>query len=81
MRYVIAMVCAVVMTVLAMRYLSGPVSNWVALQASYESSDTAEAVNQMAFIFSNLFGLMVGWTIGWFIGAPFDRKDDFETKR
>lgn len=81
MRYVIAMICATITTVLALRYLSGPVADWVALQASYESSDTAETVNQLAFILTNLIGLMVGWTIGWAIGAPFDRKDDFPANR
>lgn len=76
MRYVIAMVCAIITTVLAMKFLSGPVSNWLALQQYYESSDSAETVNQMSFMATNLVGLIVGWTIGWALGAPFADKDD-----
>ncbi|MCH9765015.1 MAG: hypothetical protein K0U34_03350 [Alphaproteobacteria bacterium] len=77
MRYVVAMIAAIITTVLAMKFLSGPVSNWIALQMHYESSDSAETVNQMAFMATNLFGLIVGWTIGWAMGAPLSRdKDD-----
>ena len=76
MRYVIAMICATVTTVLAMKYLSGPVSNWLSMQQYYESSDAAETVNQLGFMATNLFGLIVGWTIGWAIGAPFAKDDD-----
>lgn len=78
MRYVIAMVCAIITTGLAMMFLSGPVANWLALQQSYESSDSAETINQLAFMATNLAGLIVGWTIGWALGAPFDKKDDLE---
>ena len=76
MRYVIAMIVAIITTMLAMNYLSGPVSNWIALQMHYDSSDSAETVNQMAFMGTNLVGLMVGWTIGWALGAPFSNDDD-----
>ncbi len=76
MRYVIAMGFAIVTTVLAMKFLSGPVSNWLALQQYYESSDSAETVNQMGFMATNLVGLIVGWTIGWAVGAPFAKDDD-----
>lgn len=76
MRYVIAMITAIATTALAMAFLSGPIANWLALQQHYESSDTAEMVNQMAFMGTNLFGLVIGWTIGWALGAPFDKDDD-----
>lgn len=76
MRYVIAMAFAIITTVLAMNYLSAPVANWLALQQYYESSDSAETVNQMAFMGTNLIGLIVGWTIGWAVGKPFQRDDD-----
>lgn len=80
MRYVIAMVCATITTLLAMRYVSGPVANWMALQGYYESSDAAETVNQMAFIVTNLGGLIIGWTIGWAIGAPFAHDPEQDAK-
>lgn len=78
MRYVIAMVCAVITTGLAMKFLSGPVADWAARLQYYESSDSAETINQLAFMATNLAGLIVGWTIGWALGAPFDKGDEFE---
>lgn len=76
MRYVIAMIFAIITTVLAMKFFSGPVSNWIAVQQYYESSDSAETVNQLAFMATNLVGLIIGWTIGWAVGKPFAAKDD-----
>jgi putative Ca2+/H+ antiporter (TMEM165/GDT1 family) len=70
MRYLVAIVFAIVGAALAMHFLSGPVADWAALQFKYESSDEAENVNQMAFMLVNLAGLLVGWTIGWVIGGP-----------
>ena len=71
MRYLIAILFAIVGAALAMNFLSGPFSNWAALQFSYESSDSAENVNQLAFMAVNLAGLVAGWIVGWVVGAPF----------
>ena len=73
MRYLVAIIFAIAGAALAMQFLSGPVSNWVALQPKFESSDDAENLNQLAFMGVNLFGLIVGWTIGWAIGGPLSR--------
>ena len=75
MRYLIAMLFAIAGAVLAIMFLSGPLSNWVALQFTFESSDDAESVNQMAFIAVNLLGVIVGWTIGWALGGRFERPE------
>jgi hypothetical protein len=70
MRYLVAILFAIVGAALAMHFLSGPVADWAALQLKYESSDDAENVNQLAFMAVNLAGLVVGWTIGWVIAGP-----------
>jgi hypothetical protein len=75
MRYLIAIVFAVAGAVLAILFLSGPVANWIALQFSFESSDDAENLNQMAFIVVNLLGLIVGWTVGWALGGRLERPE------
>jgi putative Ca2+/H+ antiporter (TMEM165/GDT1 family) len=70
MRYLIAIIFAIVGAALAMKFLSGPVADWAALQLKYESSDAAENINQLAFMAVNLGGLIVGWVIGWAVGGP-----------
>ena len=70
MRYLIAIIFAIVGAAVAMQFLSGPVANWAALQFKFDSSDDAENMNQMVFMIVNLAGLVVGWTIGWAIGGP-----------
>lgn len=70
MRYLVAIIFAIVGAALAMHFLSGPVANWAALQFKYDSSDEAENINQLAFMAVNLAGLIVGWTIGWAVGGP-----------
>ena len=73
MRYLVAIVFAIVGAWIAMQFLAGPVSDWAALQFKFESSDDAENVNQLAFMAVNLLGLIVGWTIGWGIAGPLSR--------
>lgn len=70
MRYLVAIIFAIVGAALAMHFLSGPVADWAALQLKYESSDDAENVNQLVFMLVNLAGLVVGWLIGWIIAGP-----------
>lgn len=74
MRYLIAILFAIVGAALAMNFLSGPVADWAALQFKYESSDDAENVNQLAFMAVNLAGLVAGWIVGWVVGSPFAER-------
>ena len=73
MRYLVAILFAIVGALVAMQFLSGPVANWVALQPKFESSDDAENLNQVTFMAVNLFGLLVGWVIGWAIAGPLSK--------
>ena len=73
MRYLVAIMFAIVGAALAMVFLSGPIANWTTLQVTFESSDDAENLNQMVFMGVNLLGLIVGWTIGWAVAGPLTR--------
>lgn len=74
MRYLVAIIFAIVGAALAMKFLSGPLADWAALQLKYESSDDAENINQLAFMVVNLAGLIVGWVLGWIIGGQLWRE-------
>jgi formate/nitrite transporter FocA (FNT family) len=70
MRYIVAIIFAVIGAVLAMLFLGEAVAAWAALQFKFESSDAAENVNQLAFLGVMLGGVICGWTIGWAIAGP-----------
>ena len=76
MRYVIAIICALIGAVVAFAFLAGPVSDWVITQQKFDSSDDVESLNQMTFMLVNLAGIIVGWTIGWAIGGPVERRSE-----
>jgi hypothetical protein len=70
MRYLVAIIFAIIGAVAAMQFLSGDIALWISQQPRFESSDDAEAVNQLAFMVVNLLGLVLGWAIGWAIAGP-----------
>jgi uncharacterized membrane protein len=73
MRYLVAIIFAIVGAALAMQFLGDLVANWAALQFKFESSDDAENVNQLTFMAVSFAGLIIGWTIGWAIAGPLSR--------
>ena len=36
---------------------------------TFESSDDAETMNMLAFMASNIVGLIIGWLVGWTIAG------------
>jgi hypothetical protein len=69
MRYVIAMVCAIIVAALAIVFLSSHVADWVVSHRSFESSDDAENLHMLTFIATNVVALLVGWLVGWTIAG------------
>lgn len=69
MRYVIAMVFAVIAAGLATVFLSSHVADWVVAHQRFDSSDDAENLHMLAFIGSNVAALLVGWLVGWAVGG------------
>jgi hypothetical protein len=74
MRYLVAIIFALVGAFIAIKFLSGPVANWATFGPKFESSDDADNLNQLVYIGVNLVGMIVGWTIGWAIGGPLSRR-------
>jgi hypothetical protein len=69
MRYVVAMVFAVIGAALATFFLSSQVADWVVAHQTFESSDDAENLHMLVFVASNVAGLIVGWLVGWTIAG------------
>jgi len=69
MRYVVAMVCAIVIAGLAAVFLSSPVADWVVANQRFESSDDAENLHMLTFIATNVAALLVGWLVGWTVAG------------
>lgn len=69
MRYVVAMVCAVIVAGLATVFLSSSVADWVVSHQRFESSDDAENLHMLVFIATNVGALLVGWLVGWTIAG------------
>ncbi len=66
MRYLIAIIFAIVGAALAMKFLSGPLANWAALQFKVREARTRPRTStSLPSWLVNLGGLIVGWTIGW----------------
>jgi len=69
MRYVVAMVFAVIGAGLASVLLSSQVADWVVGRLSFDSPDDADSLHMAVYMASNVAGLIVGWLVGWVIGG------------
>lgn len=69
MRYVVAMVFALIVAALATVFLGGSAADWVVARNSFESSDDAENLHMLVFVGTIAAGLLVGWLVGWIIGG------------
>ncbi len=69
MRYVVAMVFAFIGASLATVFIGSSVADWVVSRQAFESSDDAENLHMLAFIGTNIGGLIIGWLVGWIIAG------------
>jgi hypothetical protein len=69
MRYVVAMVFAVIGAGLAAVLLSSQVADWVVARQTFESPDDADSLHMAVYMASNVAGLIIGWLVGWTIAG------------
>jgi hypothetical protein len=69
MRYVVAMVFALIVAALATIFLGSSVADWVVAHKTFESPDDADNLHMLAFIGTNVVALLIGWMVGWVIGG------------
>lgn len=65
MRYVVAMLVAVIGAGLAAMFVSSQVADWVVARQSFESPDGADSMHMLVYMASNVAGLIIGWLAGW----------------
>jgi len=70
-RYLIAMIVAIIVALLATLYVSPQLASMAVDRFTIDSPDEVGALEDGVYMLSNLAALLIGWTIGWFIGGRF----------
>jgi len=71
MRYVFAMVAAIVVALLTTVFVSPYLASTAVSLFTFESPDEVGNLEDGVYMLSNLAGLLIGWTIGWLVGGRF----------
>ena len=74
LRYVIAMIVAIVVALLATLYVSPQLASMAVDRFTFDSPDEVGALEDGVYMLSNLAALLIGWTLGWFIGGRFVKE-------
>jgi hypothetical protein len=69
MRYLIAMLFAVVVTVLVTVFVSPQLASMAVGRFTFDSPDEMGNLEDGVYMLSNLGALLVGWGIGWLVGG------------
>ena len=74
LRYVIAMIVAIVVALLATLYVSPQLASMAVDRFTFDSPDEVGMLEDGVYMLSNLAALLIGWTLGWFIGGRFVKE-------
>lgn len=69
MRYLVAMIFAVIGAAVAVLFIGSQAADWVVAHQSFDSSDDAENLHMMVFVGCLMGGLIVGWLAGWVVAG------------
>ena len=73
-RYLIAMIVAIIVALLATLYVSPQLASMVVDRFTFDSPDEVGTLEDGVYMLSNLAALLIGWTVGWFIGGRFAKE-------
>lgn len=74
MRYLVAMIFAVIGAAVAVLFIGAQAADWVVAHQAFDSSDAAENLHMMVFVGCLMGGLIVGWLAGWVIAGASGAK-------
>lgn len=69
MRYLVAIICAVLGAFLATIFVSSSVATMVVNSQRFSDPDQVADMHAAIFMAINALGLMAGWAFGWLIGG------------
>ena len=69
MRYVIAMVFAVIGAGLMMMFVSSDMASSIVAGRRFDNPDDVADLHAALFMALNVVGLIVGWALGWMFGS------------
>jgi hypothetical protein len=69
MRYLVAIIGAVLGAFLATVFISSPVATMVVGTQRFSDPDQVANMHAAIFMACNALGLFAGWTLGWLIGG------------
>jgi hypothetical protein len=69
MRYVIAMLAAIIMAALATIFLSPILARLAVAQFTFTSPDEVGNLEDGVFMAGNFIALLLGWWLGWLLGG------------
>ncbi len=75
MRYVVAIVCAIVGAGIAATLLGGPLASWAVSNMSFVSPVAADDMHGWIYLGSMAGGLVFGWILGWALGGRIKTED------
>ena len=76
MRYILAMVFAVLLALAASVFIASDVASWVVARQSFDSPDDVADRHVTIFMVVNVAALIIGWGVGWMLGRMFERPSE-----
>jgi hypothetical protein len=76
MRYVVAMVGAIILALASTLLIAGPTADWYVAHRTFVDSDTVADVHAGVFMSINAIALILGWGVGWLASGQLIKPEE-----